>query len=717
MPYTFRRSDIPKLDLDVDRGASFKAWLEEWAAYSAVSQLGKEDSDTQYNVLRLAFTRDTANVVDNLGLIAEDKKKVTKIIEALTKHMEGAINETVERRNFRKRRQHARESFDDYLVALRELVKTCRYCTDDCVSKILRDQIIEGLQDGDTIEELLRQKKLSLEQTIQICRAHESAKNQREEIKGSRAALNVTSAYKAKKKSTNRDRPMAARKQLTHEQQRTCGRCGSAHGNLPQNCPAFNKTCNKCHKLGHFASLCRTKNLRMNELRQPNQDTSTTKQLFAIYAMQGVERTPTVDVLVQGPNGFKNLTVLPDSGADITAADVKTLQQIGEDVNNLLPSRNKPAFSVDGSALHSLGQMTVTITLGDVTTEEALHVFPSIPGGMLMSWKAAQNLQILPKNYPEQIRSVQDSPVPSNKITAENLIQEFPTVFDGKIRVMDGEKFRIQLNDNAKPFCVSAPRTIPYAYRDKVKLELDALQSQGIIEPVTEPTDWCSPIVVAPKKNSDNIRLCVDYSKLNKFVKRELYSSCTPSDAVADISSQNSAFFTVFDALKGYHQCPLDQESQLLTCFMTPFGRFKFLRAPFGICSISEHYNRRLDEAFQGLKNYRRIVDDVVIFDNKETDHLAHVRQFLKRCSDKGISLHKEKFKFCEREITFAGFQLSREGYKVDDSLLNAIRDFPLPTNVTDLRSFFGLANQLSSNTATIAQCLQPLRPLLSTKK
>ena len=71
-------------------------------------------------------------------------------------------------------------------------------CTDDCVSKILRDQIIEDLQNGDTIEKLRRQKKLSLEQTIQICRAHESATNQREEIKGSRAALNVTSAYKAK---------------------------------------------------------------------------------------------------------------------------------------------------------------------------------------------------------------------------------------------------------------------------------------------------------------------------------------------------------------------------------------------------------------------------------------------------------------------------------------------------------------------------------------
>ena len=158
---------------------------------------------TQYNILRLAFSRDTANFVDNLGLATEDKKKVAKIIDALTKHMEGAVNETVERRNFCKRRQHAHETFDDYLVSLRELIKTFQYCTDACVSKVLRDQIIEGLQDGDTVEELLRQKKLSLEQTIQICRAHESARHQREEIKGSHVALNITSAYKAKKKAVN----------------------------------------------------------------------------------------------------------------------------------------------------------------------------------------------------------------------------------------------------------------------------------------------------------------------------------------------------------------------------------------------------------------------------------------------------------------------------------------------------------------------------------
>ena len=311
---------------------------------------------------------------------------------------------------------------------------------------------------------------------------------------------------------------------------------------------------------------------------------------------------------------------------------------------------------------------------------------------------------------------VNPSPNHQEEITVDDLIKKYPTVFDGQVRVMDGELFSIKLRDDAKPFCANAPRLISYAYRDKVRQELDSLQSQGIIEPVTHPSEWCAPIVIAPKKNSDDIRLCVDFSKLNKFVKRELYSSPTPSDAVADISQKHAKYFTVIDALKGYHQCPLDSQSQLVTTFMTPFDRYKFLRAPFGICSISEHYNQRMDEASRGLSNYQKVVDDIVIYDNNLDSHVNHVRQFLARCAEKGISLHKDKFEFGKTEITFAGFHLSQDGYKLDSSLLQAVSDFPLPSTITDLRSFFGLANQLSVNTAQVSQCLQPLRPLLSSK-
>ena len=178
-------------------------------------------------------------------------------------------------------------------------------------------------------------------------------------------------------------------------------------------------------------------------------------------------------------------------------------------------------------------------------------------------------------------------------ISSGDIRADYPSVFDGNVKTMEGELFHIALTDDAKPFCVHTPRTIPYALRDKLKSELELLQEQNIIAPVTEPTEWCAPIVVATKKGTDKIRMCVDLSHLNKYVRRERYQCPTPAQAVADIASENAKVFTKLDALKGYHQCPLDEESQLLTTFITPFGRFKYLRAPYGISSISEHYNRR----------------------------------------------------------------------------------------------------------------------------
>ena len=83
-----------------------------------------------------------------------------------------------------------------------------------------------------------------------------------------------------------------------------------------------------------------------------------------------------------------------------------------------------------------------------------------------------------------------------------------------------------------------------------------------------------------------------------------------PAEAVADIAAKEAKYFTVIDAMKGYCQCPLASESQELTTFITPYGRFKYLWAPNGLSSIVEHYDRRMAEALEGLTGYRRIVDE-----------------------------------------------------------------------------------------------------------
>ena len=101
-----------------------------------------------------------------------------------------------------------------------------------------------------------------------------------------------------------------------------------------------------------------------------------------------------------GLNGSKSLEALLDSGADLTAADVSILPMLGEDVENLLKPSGGETSSVDGSSLREIGQLPVSITLGETTVEDKIHTFSSIPDGLLVSGKTAQDLKIHPENYP-----------------------------------------------------------------------------------------------------------------------------------------------------------------------------------------------------------------------------------------------------------------------------------------------------------------------------
>ena len=728
MPYTFRLSDLPKLDLQVDRGADFVAWKTQWSSYVSLSGLGEESAETQVHALILCFSRETLSIVDNLGLTTDQRKDTQAIIAAIKRYVDAHINESVERRNFRKRIQQRGETFDDYLVALRELVKTCSFCSPACTAKNIRDQIIGGILEGDTVEHLLQRQDLTLDTAITTCRAEEAAKKQRSAISQPQSDTILT----LRKQGPYHKR---AGLQPTSPDGPGCG--GKPHQGGRSRCPAYSSTCHNCQKVGHYArlSVCHSKQVQPPShpslppsTRQIQVCTNTgfetqPSTLSTIKQVATNDPAPTIPIHLTSLNGSCSTNVLPDSGADISAAGPPLLTLLNDHVHNLIPSDVVP-HTANGHKMYPLGYLPVTFTLGKRQCTSNVHVYLNITGTILL-WRASKDLGILPDCYPRpsnvelrpQLNVHATTFLPqSSQPQSQTLITEFPSIFDDQIRTMDGEQFHISLMQDAKPFCIKTPRSIPFAYRDKLKDELDLLLSQKVIAPVTTVTEWCAPIVVTPKKNSDRIRMCVDLSHLNKFVRRERYQSSTPAQAVADIAATDAKIFTVLDALKGYHQCPLDESSQLLTTFITPQGRFKYLRAPYGLSSISEHYDRRMAEAFAGLQGFRRIVDDIVIYDNNTSDHAAHVRQFLQRCVEKNIALNLDKCQFFQPAVTFAGFRLSSDGYQVDTTITTAILQYPKPNTRTDLRSFFGLVNQLSSSTDAIAALLTPLRPLLSTK-
>ena len=120
-------------------------------------------------------------------------------------------------------------------------------------------------------------------------------------------------------------------------------------------------------------------------------------------------------------------------------------------------------------------------------------------------------------------------------------------------------------------------------------------------------------------------------------------------------------------------------------------------RAAFGINSISEWYNRRMDKVVSGLEGLRKIVDNMLIYAPTLSILKKRSHAFLDQCCQHGVTLKQAKSQLPVTEVDFGGFHLLTTGIQTSPDLLKSIRDFPRPRNLTDLRSWFGLLNQLGN--------------------
>ena len=193
---------------------------------------------------------------------------------------------------------------------------------------------------------------------------------------------------------------------------------------------------------------------------------------------------------------------------------------------------------------------------------------------------------------------------------SHSYIHKFPAVFKDTPSILPGKRAHLTVEDGATPV-VRCARTLPEARKDAVKAELKRLVDESIIVPIDEPTDWVSQMSVAEKKAG--IRICIDPRPLNEVLKREHYKLPVLDDVLPELTS--SCKFSVRDLKSGYLHCELDHESSLLTNFATPFGRFRWLRPPFGLKVSSEIFQKRLHQALEGLEGVRCIADDVIVWD------------------------------------------------------------------------------------------------------
>jgi hypothetical protein len=290
-------------------------------------------------------------------------------------------------------------------------------------------------------------------------------------------------------------------------------------------------------------------------------------------------------------------------------------------------------------------------------------------------------------------------------------MKEVPSIFDGVCRPMRGAPCHFQLKDDAVPSSIRGSRPISVPLMPKVKRELDSLENQQVIAKVSEPTAWVHPIVIVPKADGE-IRICGDFTSLNRCIIRPVFEAPTPFQAVRTIPP-GMKFFTVIDALKGYHQVELDDESSLMTTISTPYGRYKYLRLPFGVSLAGDDYGRRLADIFDDFPNCRRVVEDVLVFSATWDEHVSLVRRLFHLAAEHQIAINVKKIVFAQPSVLFGGYVVSESGFLPNPDLLKAIREFPKPTCVSEMRAFHGLCQQVGNFSDELATLLRPLAPLL----
>ena len=267
------------------------------------------------------------------------------------------------------------------------------------------------------------------------------------------------------------------------------------------------------------------------------------------------------------------------------------------------------------------------------------------------------------------------------------------------------------------PFKCTSARPIPFALRAAARKEVEEQIRLGILARVPPDTsvEWCSRGMIIAKDNARDCRLVCDNVELNKFLDRTAFPIQSSRELVKQIPPSSKVFLSV-DFYKGFFQIPLDKRDQLKTTFMLhSLGLFYYKRLMQGGATSVDLFNRITDELVQDIPSCLKMVDDV-LFHGPTVEHvLEQFEVLLKKCHERNFTLHPKKISFGNKLI-FAGYGVSDKGLSIDPKKVEAIRKFERPGDVTDMKSFLGLAAQFQDACPNLMGTLKPLSDTTSYK-
>ena len=462
-------------------------------------------------------------------------------ITALNNHYAPQVQREYEIFSFRTAKQEESESLDQFVTRLRKLGATCDFAN---LSAEIKSQVIQRCKSSRLRTKGLSDLTMTLDDLIKTGNAMDRAVVYAQSIEGNtEMSVNQLATRKFTKQNHQRaNRHDDFRKQeYSHSRNQPadskCGHCGRSypHEGGRESCPAFKQRCHNCGTVGHYAKLCRKPQAnshgqnrgqgrgrsssrghgrpsrvhnQLHNLDVTEVDNHDDDYLYTVDTEKTMNSKPMFLVQLNGVP----TKMLGDSGASVNVIDEPTLETLVPKPDIKPPDMNLYAYGSKEKALPLLGMF-----IGTIATEEYSHTTKVYVAqgsyGTLMSHQTAEKLNLITINQQAVLANMKTS---SN---AESIAEEFADRFEGRGR-LSKVQVQIHLNPDVTPV-IQPHRRIPFHLRQKVKDELQHLEDMDVIERVTQPTSWVSPLVAAPKpNNADAVRLCVEpYDVTLKYQK------------------------------------------------------------------------------------------------------------------------------------------------------------------------------------------------------
>ena len=267
--------------------------------------------------------------------------------------------------------------------------------------------------------------------------------------------------------------------------------------------------------------------------------------------------------------------------------------------------------------------------------------------------------------------------------------------------------------DTAEAAPVRQPlRRTPQAFEGEEQKYIQEQLKAGVIQPSSSA--WSSPIVMVRKKTGD-VRVCIDYRKLNERTIKDAYP-LPRIDMYLDCLASAKIFSTI-DLHSAYMQLEVAEEDRHKTAFITKYGLFEYLVMPFGLCNAPSTFQRCIELVLRGLQWNILLVylDDIIVMATYFDEHLERLEEVFKRLLAAGLKMKPSKCELFKTEVLFLGHTVSQEGIKPNPKTIEAVLSWKIPENVKEVQSYLGLCSYYRQYIENFSHVAAPLTKL--TKK